>query len=1228
MCRTIRSRRCGVILFLQVAIASALAVSVQAQARHDSFRGRVTTDSGVAIATADVIVTLAPTAESFRTTTDSSGRFALSLTNGTGEYVFYVGATGWKPFRRRLAATGRDTTFTLEVSLASSVQLMTQVAVRAATPRPSRPSALSDGSPGTGMDRSTQTVLGALPPDMATNVDALASTIPGLSTSDGGFSAFGLGAAGNGATLNGLSVSAADLPREVGRGLRFLTSPWDPSIGGFAGALAALSLARGGNVSSSSGHLRLDHPALQFSDAIAERAGRRFLDIALSQGGSGAVDLDALYYNYGVQVSRRSVSTASLLTAEANLLSNSGVSADSAARLLQIVKSQHIPLSRPGIPSERITTTVSFAGQLDHVVPIIPASSVPLASWSLTGIGAYSQSEALGLTATATAGTAGMSSNANAVLQAKYVTFIGDRGTVVSQTNTGVNVTRRTYSPYLKLPSAIVLINSTLPDGSSALGTLTFGGNGAADSRTTSWGWETTQLVEWLYGGIPNRPLRWYFQSKLEGFAQETASSGFGSFSYPSLAALAANTPSGFNRILSLPSTSGGEWTGSASFGGNWTLGKWRITGGARVDANVFTAAPAINSTVSSAFGVPTGVAPNTFGVSPRLGFSRELSGGPSTTVYVSPLAQILQSSGTVRGGIGLFRSTLPSDLLAGAMASNGLPGGAHRMNCVGSAVPSPDWQSYAIDQNQIPTSCIGTTAFADTIPNVSIFDPSYRPVQSWRATMGYTRTIVNTYVTIDAIVAQNMYQSGVVDLNFTGTPRFALGDEVQRPVYVDPSSISTVSGLATLGDSRRVAAIGRVMSRRSDLAGSARQITISAVPNIPFKLGQVTLGYSWQNVRTEARGFDFSTAGDPRARESMVAPFAPTHTVVLQYAKNFGESWGFTTFLRSASGVAYTPLVGGDVNGDGAANDRAFVFDPARVGDPALATSMRSLLTETPASARECLISQLGAIARPNSCTGPWTTTMNAAIYVLSPLPGTAGRGRLTLSLVNVPGAVDLLLHGPSDLRGWGAASFPDQTLLRVRGFDPAAQRFLYDVNPRFGSVSAATTTVRVPFRIALDYSMQLGANAQAQQLELNLRLRAPLKGTRAPADSIAKRYLQDGFGNFYGYLMQRLADSLALSSDQLRKMQSRSDDLNQRGRAIYLRLGEYLAGLPADYDPKVVLARIKDAESDAWTQVDLEREFMKQLMNPAQVRRLPARMFQWMTDPTFKGRFYYGGF
>src|ERR1035437_2152122 len=121
------------------------------------------------------------------------------------------------------------------------------------------------------------------------------------------------------------------------------------------------------------------------------------------------------------------------------------------------------------------------------------------------------------------------------------------------------------------------------------------------------------------------------------------------------------------------------------------------------------------------------------------------------------------------------------------------------------------------------------------------------------------------------------------------------------------------------------------------------------------------------------------------------------------------------------------------------------------------------------PSAARNCLNDQIGQIAGRGSCMGPWSATMNAYAYFTEALPHTDKRAHLTVNFSNVLGGLDELLHGASHLQGWGGPAFPDPTLYRVTGFDPAAQWFSNAVNTRFGSSSLATSTMRIPFRIAL---------------------------------------------------------------------------------------------------------------------------------------------------------------
>ena len=199
----------------------------------------------------------------------------------------------------------------------------------------------------------------------------------------------------------------------------------------------------------------------------------------------------------------------------------------------------------------------------------------------------------------------------------------------------------------------------------------------------------------------------------------------------------------------------------------------------------------------------------------------------------------------------------------------------------------------------------------------------------------------------------------------------------------------------------------------------------------------------------------------------------------------------------RLTSGAPFTPRVDGDVNGDGARNDAAFVFDPAAADDPVLAAGMARLLDEAPRAARECLRRQVGRIAGRNSCRGPWVAGLDLRTDIAIGRLGAPRRLVLSASTTNLLGAIDRLVNGRAGARGWGEAAPVDPLLLRVRGFDPGGPAFLYEANPGFGSRVGAARWPGNPFSITIEGRLSVGADPAYQPLD---RL---IKQTAAPGRS-----------------------------------------------------------------------------------------------------------------------------
>jgi hypothetical protein len=1201
-----------------------------AQGRVHTITGRVTTDSGTAIPAADVIVTIAPTTESITDKTDASGAYKLVIPaeKATGEYLLYIGALGRRPFRQRVTIKSPDSTALVDAKLAAVVTNLAAVQVRATHPRPPR-SLGSDNGPVTpvdGLNRRVDGVVNALPPELQGNFDAMATLIPGLSVTTNGISAFGMGGDANMTTLNGMSVGASSVPRDVPVTTTFLTSPWDPTRGGFAGALTSATVASGDNVSTRRARATLDAPALQADDPIAARFGQKYTNLQLGDAGTGAFSLDKYFYDYGFQASRQTADVQSLLALDADALIHAGISPDSAFRLTQILGAQHIPVTRGGIPSQRTTTSANFIERFDRRLPAPPAGATPAPAWDVLVGADYSETSAGSLSPTVLPATTGKNVNGGGFLQGLYSRYFGAYGSYINETASAFSYRDTRGTPYLTLPSGNVLIASSVAGSDPTIGSLSFGGNSALARDTRTWSWEINNQTDFLVHDNLSFPGKLYFQSRYEHYDQSLAANRLGSFSFNSLADVADNTPSAFSRTLNMPDRSGGEWIGAAAAGGSWSTTHWVLAGGARVDANAFTGLPAENPALEQTFGVRNDPAPNSIAVSPRFGFNWFPTAQKGLSSYGSNLSTTYRGGYQIRGGVGEFRGFLPASLLSDAIGTTGLPGSSERLVCTGPAAPIPDWQSYLTDPSQVPTTCAGgASVFADTAPNVSMIDRQFRPNTAWRAMLGWTNTVKNNYIAIDGAYSLNLDQQGTLDLNFGGAQRFTLPAEGDRPFFVSPSSIVPSTGSASAVESRASPAFGRVADRVSDLRGDARQITVYGIPNIPFRAGIVTIGYTYTDARSQSRGFDGSDARDPRAIEWSSQAFFPRHQVVLQAARSFfGGKAGLTATGRVQSGLRYTPFVAGDINGDGASNDRAFIFDPSRVTDTAVARGLRDLMTGGSASARDCLNRQINTIAGRNSCVGPWTAAFNAAL-VIPRLPKTNGRMQATLNLANPLGGLDQLLHGSDKLHGWGSTPLIDGTLYQVRGFDPATRQFIYQVNPRFGSTNPSTSTLRSPFRITLDIRYDYGRNGEEQRLDLNLRIKPPLVGTRASADTIKTRYIKSGFTDLYSVIL-RFADSLALSRSQMEQIQGEQKVLLAKADTIYSGLAAYLVGLPSNYDVTEAVKHVTAANDSAWKTIYAESPFLRKLLEPRQLPRLPAPIYAMVMTEHPQGRFFFG--
>ncbi|HET7614879.1 MAG TPA: hypothetical protein VFK26_13245 [Gemmatimonadaceae bacterium] len=753
---------------------------------------------------------------------------------------------------------------------------------------------------------------------------------------------------------------------------------------------------------------------------------------------------------------------------------------------------------------------------------------------------------------------------------------------------------------------------------------MQLGGGSFLPTKESSWTLEAGNQTEWNAHGRTHR-FKGLLWGRMDGMRQEGFSNGLGTYTFNSIEDLSAGRATSFSRTLQQPLREGRVWNAATAIAHNFAPSRYfSFLYGARLEADGFSGKPARNPALDQALGVESGAAPSRLHVSPRAGFTFTYNrdrGNGQGTMQNQTGRYYRYMSGTLRGGIGEFRDLLRPGVLGDASASTGLPGGSSYLNCVGAAVPAPDWSLFASDPSTIPTQCVdGSGVLGDVAPAVTLIDPSYDVPRSWRASLDWNTSTHGWLLRAGTLVSYDLSQPGVVDANFSGVSKLNLTDEANRPVYVTAASIDPATGAVSPVESRRAAQYGRVGMRVSDLRGYGGQLNLALSPDVfKFRGGGASLygslSYTLQSTKRQFRGFDGAAFGDPRLVEWAPGVNDAHHVFVLSGAFSTGKTGTVTLFARAQSGLPFTPLVQGDINGDGRSGDRAFIPDPA-TADPALASQLQTLIANGSPTARGCLLANLGHVAPRNGCRGPWTQSLN--IQWRPPTPKKWGyRVTPNVYLQNVLAGLDQLFHG-SSLRGWGSPATPDPVLLIPRGYDAANKRFQYDVNPRFADTRPGRTLLRNPFRIVLDFSFNLSTDYSLQKLRRAVEpVKSPVGWQRRSADSLTAFYLQNT-SSIHKMLLE-YTDSLFLTRPQVAALKSADSVFSERVRAIYAPLGEYLSHGNGDAG-KAELDSANATEKLYWKIFWEQPEIAAAIVTPAQRELMP--MFKSMVEVPMKER------
>lgn len=1168
----------------------------------DMIRGRITSQDGRGIENARVTVTSIPNNVTKSTASDGNGRYSVTYTNGDGDYWIAIAAIGFAQKRFELKRLSDEAVLIGDVKLAPSGVTLDAVKVEADRTRPSRAGAADISG--------TEKTVGSssVDPAEAGNLASLAASVPGVQLipgADGGpdqFSVFGLGGDQNSTTLNGLGFGGSDIPRDATTRVSLATNPWDVSRGGFSGAQMSLSTQSGSNFSTRGVSSLVNAPQAQWTDRAGRSLGAQYSSASVGAATAGPISMDNSFYSIGYQFDRRTSDLPTLATADPTAMSMAGISSDSALRFRDILGRIGAPVSVSGLPSSKISDRGLLLANFDWA----PPTSTSGQAVTLTAATSFVRINAPFAQITALPTNDLRTSNWMAAVQGRHTAYLG--GAVLSETSVGISQQRMATTPFLEAPAAGVRVSSQLEDGSSAIAGLTFGGSPTQRTRSTTSAGMLQNGLSW-YSLDNKHRIQLTTSARVERFSQDMTTNSLGSFSYNSLADLEAGQPAMYTRTLAPRVREGGQIIGALAVGDAYrATPNLQIQYGLRLDGNRFTSAPAHNDQLVTTLGVANTELPNRIYASPRVGFSWTYG----------EAAQLAAGEGfmrgpraVVRGGIGVFQNTPNASIIGSALSNTGLPSAVSQLVCVGAAVPRADWSAYLRDPSTIPSRCAdGSTegAFASTAPDVSLFDAKYRASRSVRSTLNWSGAVLDNRLLagIDVTYSQNLNQPSVVNVNFDPTIRFRLAGEGGRPIFANVSSVVPATGSVSVTDARVTQHFGNVLEQRSDLSSVNRQVIVSLQPVVFSSRFSWTASYVYSNTRDVARGFS-STDGDPRDREWARSAFDSRHQIVYTVSYNFFD-WvpvGLSGSFRS--GRPFTPIVGGDINGDGFRNDRAFVFDPGVASnDPTITAGMRSLLATGSGSARDCLSTQLGSIAKRSSCQEPWSATSNMTIGFNPVKFGLPQRLNVSLYVNNALGAADVLFHGENRRKGWGQPVNPDPTLLFVRGFDPSTRRFIYEVNPRFGATNPRETVSRNPVVVTAQFRLDVGFTRERQLLTQSLdrgRSRAGIRSTDQDIRGMSATLIPQNPMS----LIMREADTLKLTRKQADSISALNRVYAVAMDSIWMPVAKALASLPTDYDRSSAYTRYREAREATIDVLMRLAPRVRGLLTADQLRLLP---------------------
>jgi hypothetical protein len=1162
-------------------VLAVLATPAMAQERAaaDTVAGRVIAAGNAPIAGATVRLTQEAGAREQAVLTDRGGWYRFVVPGGSGSYVVSATAFGYLPFS--VAVERGPGATRIDRDLRLSPRALVLDTLRSRVPRPGRetPTAAERAARWSSLSSEGFPV----DPGSFADVAALEPGVVRVGGEGSELSIAGQSPEQNGATVDGATYGGGSLPSEGVRSVGVFTSSYDVARGQFSGGQIAATTISGTNLWGGSLSSYVDDPALRYGVAPEGLAGRTGRQVRLNGGGGGALVRDRLFVYGALDLSHGSATSTGLELLDSTALRRLGVAPDSVRRLVEIA--QRVGAAAEEGPQRSGSRAFASAlARVDYTLSEHQSLTARLDWRGFDGSGFGSSPLRLG----------GEGADQRVRDGGLLLQHTAGRGRWANELRAYASAGHSGAGADARTPSGTVRVLSTLPDGMTGASVLGFGGAPFARREEHSLREVANELKIEAAGGHLVKAGLLIQEERATGGA---ASAPAGSFAFNSLGDLENGRPSAFTRILAREPAEAMRRYGALYVGDSWKPSeRLGLVYGLRLEGTRYRQRPALAPAVDSLVGGGRGQPPAELMLTPRLGLRYDVPG---------------RGAWTIAGGAGGFGGVPPLAPLAALWSHTGA--GEANLVCIGAAAPTPEWERYGADSSAIPSACAnGGSIFASTAPRTTLFNPEFGAPRTWRLSLGASGKVSRRVgVGVDALLVRGTHLPSATDRNLNGTSAFVLQQEGGRPVYVAPEEIDLATGGIAPGGSRAIPPLGPVLELGS--RGESRTGQLTGTVSALLPRGQLSLAYTMTHSRTLAGGIPApgaapaSTAGDPTHMEWTNASFAPRHLVQGILSTRLTRRLRLSAVGRLASGLPFTPLVSGDVNGDGYGNDRAFVFDPAFTTDLEVAAAIERLVDDAPAGVRRCLRDQAGRVAEAGSCHTPWSPTLDLRAELLARGNVNTRRATLTLTATNVTAGLDYLLHGPDRLHGWGQYSFPDATLLEVRGFNRERRAFDYGVNPNFGRPLGGGT-LRLPFRVALQARITLGADPRYQPLMQAIELGSGRARESIRAD-LARRVR-----NVPAILLNLSAGdtaALALTPMQRARLRALADSI---APAIAFAV-DSLTDVYTEKGPFTALrsARLQEATARAGRLAASVIERTREQLTPEQWDRVPA----WLARP-----------